>query len=152
MSEQPTEGAPTCLATRLAAYAVRCVHIDVDLDGEFRRVAGDLYYWATEAAAAEEQVYIAKTNAARAYADSVLRARVRLEGEGRRPTEKILDAEAEADEAVAHEQSRYAAALRRRAELRGLVDAIIAKRDMLISLGATERAQMTMDPTIRDRS
>jgi hypothetical protein len=151
MDEQPTEGVQTCLPTRLAAYAARCVRIDVDLDAEFRRVAGDLHYWAAEAAAAEEQVYLAKTAAARSYADAVLRARSRLESEARKPTEKILDAEAEADEAVAYEQSRYAAALRRRSELRGLVDAIIAKRDMLISLGATERAQMTMDPTIRDR-
>lgn len=148
---------PTCLPTPLAAYAEECCEIGPDIQAEFMRVARDLWYWAAQGAYAEDHYVRQKAALDRAWGAAMIRAKNELEAEqaGAKKAstpEWLVQAMAESDPAVDRERDLYAIATRRRAEVRDIIGAVHAKREMLVSLGAHLRKEMELDPVIRSRA
>ena len=134
-------------------YLFDCVTIDEnDLTSEYVRVPADMAYWGKRAADAERDHLLAKVRVEEAEASAQQRARDRLENDPstKRVTEAMVTAAAQQDPALRLAQQVYADAAATRKEVAGYLSAIAAKRDMLISLGATQRHEMNADLTIRE--
>ena len=121
----------------------------VDIQSEFIRVAADLARWNEKFADAtrvfrlaeyrldtiEAHVYLHVRQIAEADGDRIsegtIRARINIDGRVKEGKETLIEAEAEL------------------LSIKGTVQALITKRDMLISLGAHLREEMKGDPSIR---
>jgi len=139
-------------------FLVECVCIDPDnLNAEYERVPADMAYWSRQHANAEHEYLAAKANIKRAEGSAYERAMQALNDDydagalPKKPTEKMVDARASLDAAVEDAYDRLAKAARWRKEVEGYVEAISAKRDMLVSLGADLRKERETEPYIRDR-
>lgn len=116
---------------------------------EYVRLPSDLAYWNKQYAEAQRVELKAKARAKRARADAQLRIRQEAADDGRKMTDKIAEAETEIDADVAEAEDFYADAVADRSRLYGVVDAVRAKKDMLVSLGAHVRAELEGDPSLR---
>lgn len=137
----------------LDAFLRESVGIDAsNIDGEFRRIPGDLAYWNTLYAHALRDMLKGKMHldVTRARLDSEMR--IRLLNEGAKVTESNVAAMVEQDQEFMEVRLAYIDAEVRKNEMFGAVDAVRAKKDMLISLGAQLRAEMGNDPSIREQA
>jgi len=134
------------------AYLKECVMVEpLAIEEEFVRLPADLAYWAERYALAYGVEAKAKSHRTRLHALLSIEYRESLgqsPGVGR-VTEALVEAKVEND-------VRYIAAVNHHIDadvdlvrLKGVVDAIRTKRDMLISIGAHVRAEMGTDPTLR---
>jgi hypothetical protein len=121
------------------------------IEEEFVRMPGDLAYWNEQYAQATSRYLRTKAEAARLDGKLRKAARQKLLDANVKPTESQVEAEVVGS--VEHEEmterliETEVDALR----LKGVVDAIRTKRDMLIQVGAHLRAEMERDPAIRER-
>lgn len=121
------------------------------LNWEYERFSADLFYWHTRLALADEQEGLAELD--KRATEGALYETFRTELEvvhGKKPSEKMVEHAVRSSDAYGEAYQGLLTARRRKTRLRGLIDAMHAKRDMLISLGAQLRAEMQGDPTIRD--
>jgi hypothetical protein len=124
------------------------VSIDpLDLQDEFRRIPADLARFNELYARALRRFLKSKARTEQVFSLVYLETR---EG-GAKATEAQIKAEVAMDD-------RYNSALEERIEaevektrLGGILDALMAKKDSLISMGANLRAEMAGNPSIRDR-
>lgn len=142
-------------------YLYDCVTIDEDrINEEYCRVAADLAYWGRRHANAEEAYLAAKANVKREAASAWIRTREKLEEEEseraaaqerkfKPPAVALIDKHTELDEGLAMARATFASAARMREETSSIVSAVHTKREMLVSLGATLRKELEMDPSIR---
>lgn len=152
-AEEPQKPALIDRSGELDAYLRQCVNINPeDIQGEFVRVSGYLAYWNTKYAEAMKNHLHAKidTKVLASRLDPIVRQA--LTAAGAKLTEAMVKAAI-----VEHEQmveaERYEADCEVQKNLHfGYLDAIRAKRDMLISLGAHLRAEMEGDPLIREQA
>lgn len=123
---------------------------DQDLKTEFSRTPGDIAYWNARYGDAIQVALESEEARQRLEAELGLEYRERFSGEGKKITEETIKAAVRSDE-------RYR--LARRAEMeaeaekwraRGYALAILAKKDMLMSLGAMVRDELRGDPVVRD--
>ncbi len=138
----------------LERYLKDCVAIEpLALTEEFVRLPADLAYWSEQHASAyryalERELY-RKTLEGKLYSEHQLRLAAGRIGAGRGPT---VD---EVKSAIAQDPSYIAARAEEneadsaRVRLLGVVEAIRAKREMIVSLGAHLRAEMQHDPLLR---
>lgn len=132
-------------------YLSECVTLDdLALDEEYIRTPADLAYWNARYADALRAYLTAKlaheTNAAR------LHLRVKADndlGGGKKATVADLEAMVVVDPDYQRTAMAMVEADAERQRLRGSVDAIACKKDMLQSLGAKLRAEMGADPMVR---
>jgi hypothetical protein len=112
------------------------------LEGEYLRAPADYAYIAEQYATAVQTLELlkARLDCVRAATRMQLR-KLRTEEEARVPSERRLDAEIEADAEVQNIRAAVAAATGDKTALRGLLDAISMKRDMLVNLGAHARQE-----------
>jgi len=135
--------------TSLDEYARECVQIDRhDLQGEFMRVAADLAYWNEQYAVAYGAHTRSKLEAERIEAELRIAVRERLEDAGKKTTESMVDANVTRHKTYLAARAAQIDAEEAKVRLGGYLDAIRAKREMLISLGAMVRSEMRADPTI----
>lgn len=119
------------------------------LQEEFIRTPRDLAYWNERYRNANQAFLESKIELERVEARQRIWHRERLVNEGGKVTESMVDA------AVAMDDELYAARMEHvkkeveKTRVNGVLDAIRAKRDSLISIGAHVRAEMGHDPTIR---
>ena len=133
-------------------YLHDCVHVYPEaLNEEFVRLPSDLAYWCTRASDAHRAYLEAKIELDRISAATFLTCRERLLSSGEKATEKMIDSTVTSDEAYLAARQAYLEAEVERERTRGVCEAIRAKRDMLISLGANHRAEMEHDPMIKAR-
>lgn len=133
-------------------FLVACVSINEHaITDEYIRVSSDLAYWSRAHADAEQAYLLAKARQKEAEATAYLQARELLEGDPsiKRATEAIVQATADRMPAVTRAREAVAMAAGDRREAEGVISAISAKRDMLISLGATLRKEMDPEPSLR---
>lgn len=115
---------------------------DQDLHGEFSRAAHHLALWGERYAQAQRAYLRAKVD--RERIESMLRLSLRedYEAAGKKATEATVDAllktHPQYDATKLDEVDTEAEALR----VRGILNAVKTKCDMLVSLGATQRAEM----------
>lgn len=107
-----------------------------DLEGEFARFAGDYAYWLWNRAKAQTAVSRRKVELELARADARTRLRDQLE------KVKVDDAKAMVaeDALVQDAQDALINAELNEARISAIVEALRAKKDMLVSLGAHQRA------------
>lgn len=140
----------------LAEFTEDTVSIDpLDLNREFVELAPRLAYWNAQLAEATRKSMLAKIEHDRARAGKLVELRETLRS-GTDPrlakaTVDEIDARVTLDDDVADAQIVYVRLEGERLRIKGIVDAILCKRDMLQSLGAKLRAEMAGDPVLRSQ-
>lgn len=131
-------------------YLYRSVTIVPEaLQEEYVRLPADLAYWNKRYADAYEEVAKAKVGLSRLEALLRIHHRNELVADNAKVTESMVDAAVSGDERFQRAQDDLIAADVRRVTMQGNVDAVRAKREMIVSVGAQIRAEMAGDPTIR---
>lgn len=119
------------------------------LDEEFSKIPSLLASFNEQYADAYRKHLVAKHGVDRSYAACYLRHREEAEARGEKVTEGLLKARVDADEQYHAAQDRAISAEVEKLRLWGVLDALRAKRDALISIGAHLRAEMQGNPSIR---
>lgn len=130
-------------------YAQSCVQLEQsNLQGEFVKYTADLSHWGEKVAAARREESMAKMqrDVQAADLDTMGREVLALE---KKPTEAMV-----ASWVTRHPvmQSAEKALIDASFELdraKAIYDALRSKRDMLVGLGAQQRAEMQHDPSIK---
>lgn len=137
----------------LQPYLKECVKVDpLDINSEFMRIAADLAFWNAQYAKALERFLTAKAR------DKFDRARLEplvrqaIINAGAKPTEKQVDAQIEQRDDVQANIRELISAEVEKNYMFGCLDAIRAKKEMLVSLGAQMRAEMQGDPRISEQA
>lgn len=115
---------------------------------EFVRIPADLSHWNAKYTEALKAFLLAKARAEEIWARVWLTTREALLADGK-ATEKLIEAKAQGDEDYQKAHLALIEAEVEKARVMGVVDAIRAKKEMLISLGATIRAEMEGDPLLK---
>lgn len=138
------------------SYLAESVELEpLALEEEFIRMPADLAYWNERHAAALRRSLIAKMERERVEAVLLCDAQFAedLASELAKKAASMEQLKAAVKMAPEYLNARKAEIRTEveRVRLRGVVDAIAAKRDMLISLGAHVRLEMANDPALRKR-
>ncbi len=129
------------------------VHIEPDqLNEEFIRTPGQLAYWNAQYAKAYEAAAIAKIDYDRAWAQLYVVQKNFYEGQKKPPTVDHLKALVDNDEDLYNMQIEIARTEAEKIRLRGICEAVAAKKDMVQSLGAKLREEMRGDPALRNNA
>jgi len=132
-------------------YSTRATHIDpTNLHEEFVRLSADLAHWNAKYALAHENYLEADLELDRTEAALHIEWRERLADEGSKVTEGAVKERVQTDQKYIAARIAKIDAEVERLKSRGVVDSIIAKKDMLISLGATVRKEMDGNPRLRN--
>jgi hypothetical protein len=133
------------------AYAKECLDTPPAeaLQEDFRRYSADLAWWGERLADARREVALVQLDVETEKAEADGRARESLASKGK-VTEDAVKAAVRADEKYVKAQKRLIDTEHFRDRITAIVDALKAKRDMLVGLGATFRAEIQADPVIRD--
>lgn len=138
---------PSAPPTDPDGYLRSCVEVDAtDMRAEYSRVSSDLAFWSAQYAKAYSRFVQGKILLDRARASAYLVERETCEEMGKKATEASIDARVRLDSQVQDAEAELIEADYERERLRGVVDAIRAKKDMLVSIGATVRAEWAADP------
>lgn len=130
------------------AAVMEAVSIDpLNLEAEFADIPARLAEYNEKYAVAFRRHLAAKHLVERTHSTVYLRKREEASGE--RVTEALLTARVEVDEEYIDAQQTAAIAESNKVRLWGVLDALRAKRDALISIGAHARAEMAGSPSIR---
>jgi hypothetical protein len=121
-----------------------------DINPDFRRVSADLAYWGNMAAQLHRDWRLEKLATKRLAAALAISKRAALETSGRgKVTISEVDAAVEMDATYQGQQAAELEAEFCKMQMEAFRDAIYAKKDMLVSLGAQMRAEMNSEPSIR---
>lgn len=135
-------------ADRKAAKDATCIE-PLTVQEEYIRVPGDLAYWNERYAQAYRLAMLAEHTRRTVEARVQLELRAAAKAEGAKPTVDEVAARvtthSEVTAALLHEIETQA----EKEQIRGILEAIRAKKEMLISLGAHLREEMRDDPSIR---
>lgn len=133
----------------------KCVEIDpMVLEEEFVRIPSDLAYWNQRYSDVYQYWLDRKliTEQVVAQRSNSIRTKLEVERDGKRVTIAEVDRELQLDEAFQQAKAKQIAAEGEKVRLAGICEAIRAKKEMVISLGAHIRAEMGHDPLIRNQS
>lgn len=119
---------------------------------EFVRVPADLARFNHRYAEAQKVYLRAKHNLDRVEAELYISMREAIINAGGKPTEKQIEAGIKVQPAYQAAVDDLVDAEHKKAETYGNVDAVRAKKEMLISLGAHIRSELEGDPSLRERS
>ena len=120
----------------------------INIDEHFRRVPAELAYYNNEYANAVERFLTAKMNTEKSWAQAYKDAAQAAEVNGKKITVAALNAEVELTLFYQAARAELASAEADKQRCRGKVETVSAKKEMLISLGAHLRSEMT-DPMVR---
>ena len=123
----------------------------LNIDEHFRKVPAELAYYNQQYADAFEKYLRAKMLCERSHAEAYKRISQEAESEGRRVTVSSLEAAVLMDMSFQMAKEDLVEAESEKQKLRGKVEVVSAKKEMLISLGAHIRVEMN-DPMIRAQS
>ena len=138
------------------------------LEEEFVRTPTDIAWWTARHARAIGEHLRAEAKRKRLYGFLRIRARQQLEAaaaassakadkddkkpeKGKAVTESMVDSRVEQDPEYQDALEDEIAAEVERERLKGAVAALMCKKDMLVQLGANQRAELERDPNIRER-
>ena len=116
---------------------------------EYIGLPGHLAYWNNRYAAALEAALRAEHERKMAESRVLLELRAAAKVEGTKPTVDEIEARVALSQDVRSALLDEIAAQAEKARVQGVVEAIRAKREMLVSLGAHLREEMRGDPSIR---
>lgn len=132
-------------------YEHECVTVnDADITAEFMRVSSDLATWSHRRVDAQNAEAHAKLHKDEVRARACGTERAHLENTRGKATVADIDAAVTLSPEVHAAEEMLIEASTALGHVRAVCDAVMTKRDMLISLGAQLRAEMAGDPTIRE--
>lgn len=136
----------------LQEYLEKSVAIDPDtINNEFCRVPGDLAYWGQQMAVSLEEWKRAKLNRERTEAELFMRQREILISSGvKRPTVSDIESAVQLNPDYEDVKLVEIEAEARYIHMKNNFVAVLAKKEMLQSLGANLRAELERDPVTRD--
>lgn len=154
--KEPVEGQATRLNDLpIEDYLKDAIQIVPEaLEEEFIRVPADIAYWNERHSVALRQHLEAKIERERIQGELLTDPEFAEELEarlGKKPTVDQLKGGMTTSRRYITARLAEASAEAERARLRGCVEAVASKRDMLISLGAHVRLEMQHDPVLRSR-
>lgn len=130
-------------------YAQKCVVLDItNLQGEFVKYTADLAYWGQQVAEAKHQEALAKQQRDIQAADLDTLAREALMGD-KKPTEAMVNGWVTRHPVMAQAEADLIVATFELDKMKAVYDALRSKRDMLVGLGAQQRAEMQHDPAVK---
>lgn len=133
-------------------YLRECVEIDQsDLNDEFIKIPSAIAYWNHQLAEATKAHAIAKLDYDREWARLFCALRDGR-GDKKAPAVDAIKAMCDMDPELYDLQLDVIEKDAERIRLRGVVDAVLGKRDMLQSLGAKLREEMRGDPSLRQNA
>jgi len=115
---------------------------------EFVRIPADLAYWNAQYSDLLRLYLVAKAESEHLWARVWLETREALLTDGK-ATEKLIESKATCNPEWQKAHLALVELEAEKARVRGVVDAIAAKKEMLISLGAHIRSEMEGDPMLR---
>lgn len=118
------------------------------LQEEFIRVPSDLAHWNERYAHTLRSYLLAKAEVKELEARLSLEYRETLE----KPTERAIETSVDADSRMVEARLRLIEAEVAKVRTDGVLEAIRAKRDALVSLGAHIRAELQGDPSLRTQA
>lgn len=131
-------------------FARECVKLDnTNLQGEFIKYTGDLSFWGAKLAFAKQTEALAKLAKEVMAADLDTLAREALAGD-KKPTEATVAAWITRHPSMQEAEKAMIAATFEFDRVRAVFEALRAKRDMLVGLGAQQRAEMQHEPVVKD--
>ncbi len=133
------------------AYLYDSVTIDpvVDLDDQFRGISAAVAYWNARYADAIEANLKAELEHKRTNAQLYMQHREDLELDKGKVTEGMVKAAVEQDQLYLETKIESIETEAHKVRMRGVCEAVSSKKDMLQSLGAKLRAEMSGDPVLR---
>jgi DNA repair photolyase len=133
-------------------YLYSCVTLDPTvITDEMSRVSADFAYWGNRYAKAHREYLRAKILDKRAKAQSYAEKRELLQATRGKATVSDIDAAVVLDETVQEAEAAVIECEYDRETLKGCLEAVRAKRDMLITLGAHMREEMKGTPRINKK-
>ena len=130
-------------------YAGECVALEAtNLQGEFIKYTADLAYWGQRVAEARQGESFCKMARDVQAADLDTLAREALAGD-KKPTEAMIAAWVTKHPAMQGTEQHLIAATFELDRAKAIYDALRSKRDMLVGLGAQQRAEMQHDPALK---
>lgn len=141
----------------LSEHAIACVEIFPEaLEEEYVRISADMAYWDEMYSRALHRHLALKRNEKKFTAMLKIEHRERLfaEGAGKksgsgRVTDSMVEAAVEIDDRMVDFNTQRVDAEVEMIRLRGFVEAIHAKKEMIVSIGAHVRKEMDGDPVVR---
>lgn len=124
---------------------------DLALDEEFMRYAGDLAHWNAKYSSALKRYMLEKFNFEKTRARLWLEIKNEEHAEGSKPTVEDIKAMVFMRREYEGAQIRLIEAEVKKERLKREVDSVIAKKDMLQSLGAKLRVELEGDPATRSQ-
>jgi hypothetical protein len=137
----------------ISDYLKECVDLLPELlSEEFARMSADYAYWNERYAEANRRELSAEWERDRTYAATYLRRKLELEEAGKKAPEATVDAEVRTSKEYGAAVEAHIEAKAEREHLRGVLEALRTKREMLVSAGAHQRQEMQGDVAMRDRA
>jgi hypothetical protein len=137
-------------AVAAATEVLEATRIDpLALDDGFVKIASLLATYNERYYEALKTHLVAKAKVDRVYAQTYLSTREELNEVGEKATEAMIKSHVEANDNYFQARMAAVEAEAEKARLWGVLDALRAKKDALISLGANARAEMSGAPSIR---
>lgn len=134
-------------------YLIDCVRIEPTLiQEEFVRIPMDLSYWNERYAQAQEAWLMAKLQRDRTHGSADQRIRLRLQDEGLKVTESLVQSYLETDEEMYEANVEVIRTEVEKIRVYGILDAIRSKKDALISIGAHIRSELQGSPQLREQA
>lgn len=134
-------------------YLKECVDLMPEaISEEFSRLSADYAYWNEKYADANREMLQAERHRDKTRAQAYFQKKAAYAQAGTKVTEATLDAEVEVDDLVEKAEVGVIASTAEREHLRGILEALRTKREMLVSVGAHMRAEMQGDPVTRERA
>ena len=131
------------------SYAKECVKLEpTALESEFVRYTADFAFWGQKVAETKQQESLAKLSLEVLEADLDTMAREALAGD-KKPTEAMIGAWVTKHPAHTEASKTLFSASYEHDRAKAVWDAMRAKRDMLVGLGAQQRAEMQHEPTVK---
>ena len=130
-------------------YARECVKLEpTALEEEFVRYTADFAFWGAKIATAKQEEALTKLSRDTTAADLDVAAREALAGD-KKPTEALIAAWVAKHPAMQAAEKEVIAATYDVDRVRAIWEAMRAKRDMLVGLGAQQRAEMQHEPSVK---
>lgn len=131
------------------AFARSCVTLEAEnLQGEFVKYTSDLAYWGSLLASAKQMESLAKLTKDTTAAELDGAARDVLAGD-KKPTEGAIAAWVAKHPAMQEAEKGVIQATFEVDRVRAIWEALRSKRDMLVGLGAQQRAEMQHEPSVK---
>lgn len=134
-------------------YLYESVHVrDDSIQEEYACAAPAVAYWGAQYAAAAQEALEAETRRKQTKARLFIEKKKGLEALESKVTEKLIESHVDMDPAMQVAIAEEHRTEGNRLKMLAFFEAVKTKREMLISLGATQRKEMEGDPVIRQRA